>query len=174
MKKAMPPLRLDYLRTPPGRQLPGLALLAAAVVAAILLVVVANDLAGDIDAAEHRVARLRQAAERQRIFAANEASTVKAEPAAPAPPDNRWDILLDALEAAADDNVTLLSLTPGTREIVITGEAAGLDAALDYARRLQTQGAFSHAHLAKYEQVRDHPRQPVQFTVLADWPGAAP
>lgn len=171
---AMSPLWLDYQRPPPGRQLPGIALLAGSLLLSGVLLQMSADLAQDIEAAEARVYKMRQAAERRRLFA--EAAKPAAESAAPPASASaaRWERLFVSLEGAADETVTLLGLTPGARDVVLTGEARDLPAALDYAQRLQAAPAFSQAHLAKYEVVREHPRQPVRFTVLASGREAPP
>lgn len=173
----MPPLWLDYQRAPPGRQLPGIVLLVASLLVAALLIRMSASLAEELTAAEDRVFKLRQAAERQRLFAAAE-KPAAGEADEQRPPASasarRWETLFASLEKAGDDSVTLLSLAPGAREIVLTGEARALPAALDYAQRLQVAPAFAEAHLAKYEVVREHPRQPVRFTVLAQWREAPP
>lgn len=178
MKPTMPLLWLDYQRPPPGRQLPGIGLLIVSLILSALLFGSAVDISTDTALSERQVAKLRQAAERRRLFAPPEASGAPGssqEPALPVSPSaRRWESLLSSLETAGDENVTLLSLTPGGREIVITGEAKGLGEALDYAQRLQAAGALSNAHLAKYEVQREHPRQPVQFTVLSEWREGAP
>lgn len=172
MNKLMPPLCLDYRRPPPSRQLPGVGLLLVSLLLSTLLVGMAMDLASETTVAERQVAKLRQAAERRRLFSAADPSTASmagsaAQPASPSA--SRWEALLSSLESAGDDTVTLLSLTPGAREIVITGEAKGVSSALDYAQRLQGASALTKAHVAKYELLRDHPRQPVLFTLLAEW-----
>lgn len=172
MSRNMPPLWLDFQRPPPGRSLPGIILLLASLLLAGLLLGLALDVASETASAEQQLGRLRQVAERQRLFAGFAPSTAATTPAA-SPPDGRWEALFGALETAGNETVTLLSLNPGNREIVITGEAVGLEAALDYARRLQAAPALSHAHLVKYEVVREHPRQPVLFTLLAEWSEAA-
>lgn len=169
MSKTMPPLWLDYLRVPPRRQLPGILLLAGSLLLAGCLLTISYDLSTATEFAEQHFDKLRQASERRRLFALPGTSTAALQTSSISPSAMRWESLLASLEAAADDTVTLLSLRPGSREIVITGEAAGLDPALEYARRLQATAAFSRAHLAKYELLADHPRRPVLFTVLAEW-----
>ncbi|HEX6735810.1 MAG TPA: hypothetical protein VF096_13445 [Azonexus sp.] len=158
----MAALHLDYQRPPPGRQLPGIVLLAASLALCAALLQQSAGLARDTEIAEARLAEVRRAAAAARQSAASPA---------PAPPASasaaRWEALFVALEGAADETVTLLALAPGERETVLTGEARDLPAALDYAQRLQAAPAFAGAHLAKYEVVREHPRQPVRFTVLA-------
>lgn len=166
------PLWLDYQRPPPGRQLPGVALLVGSVLLCGVLFAMSADLATDIDETEARVFKLRQAAERQRLFAQAETQEAAVPPASASAA--QWETLFNALEKAADDSVTLLGLNPGEREITLTGEARDLPAALDYAQRLQASPVFSQAHLARYEVVRDHPRQPVRFTVLANGRETAP
>ena len=174
----MIPLGLDYLRPPPGRQLPGIVVLVISLILAALLVGSAIDISSQTELSERQVAKLRQAAERRRLFTPPEVVATPGSGPANAlpvsPSARRWEALLSDLETAGDENVTLLSLTPGNREIVITGEAKGLVEALDYARRLQAASTLSNTHLAKYEVLREHPRQPVQFTVLSAWREGAP
>ncbi|MGE5469611.1 MAG: hypothetical protein ACM3X0_02305 [Bacteroidota bacterium] len=174
MSVALPPLWLDYQRLPPGRRLPGIALLVGSVLLAGFLVQLAVNTGAETTVAEQQVARLRQAAERRRLFEGADRAARDAEAAASAgktlsPSASRWAALFSSLEAASDETVTLLSLAPGAREIVITGEAKDLDAALDYAKRLLASRVLANPHLAKYEVVREHPRQPVRFTLLAEW-----
>lgn len=165
---ARAPLWLDYQRPPPGRQLPGIALLVGSLLLSGVLLSMSADLGREIEATDAQVAKLRQSAERRRLFAEAAKPTESATPAPPASASAaRWETLFASLEGAADETVTLLGLTPGAREVIITGEARDLPAALDYAQRLQTAPAFSEAYLAKYEVVREHPRQPVRFTVMA-------
>jgi len=177
MSKLMAPLWLDYRRPPPSRQLPGIALLLASLVLTAWLLGSALDISTETALVERQVAKLRQAAERRRLFATTDPSTASIAGAAARPAESpsagRWEALLTSLENAGDETVTLLSLTPGTREIVITGEAKGVASALDYAQRLQGSSVLTKAHVAKYEIQREHPRQPVSFTLLAEWRGGS-
>lgn len=177
MSTTMQPLWLDYQRPAPGRQLPGILLLVGSLVLAGVLIDMSIDLATETASAEQKVAKLRQAAERRRLFASADqaaaASSALAERTAASPSASRWESLFSSLEAAGDETVTLLGLTPGAKEILITGEAKGLPEALDYTQRLQAATVLANAHLTKYEVVRGHPQQPVRFTVLADWREAA-
>lgn len=163
------PLWLDYRRPPPGEQAPGIALLAVGVALAAALAWLGQDTGRQLDAAGDQVARLRQAAERQRLQAAASAATAQAGDGTPSPSAARWEALFATLERAGDDKVTLLGLAPAAREVRIDGEALNLPAALDYAQRLQAGTALANAHVARYEIVRDNPRQPVRFTVQANW-----
>lgn len=175
MSKALPPLWLDYQRLPPGRRLPGLVLLIVGLGLAGGLLLLSLDVSSELASTEEHLAKLKQAAEHQR-FSAGATGALPEDKAGglpPGTPASRWESLLAALETANDDAVTLLSLTPGEREIVITGEAKDLGAALDYARRLQNAPAIAQAYLAKHEVVREHPQRPVRFTLLAAWREAA-
>lgn len=169
MSKAMPPLWLDYRRSPPGRQLPGIMLLGCSLLLAGFLLAISSNISTDAELAEMRLEKLRQTSERQRLFGVPGTSTAAPKTSSTSPSATRWESLLTSLEAAGDNTVTLLSLTPGAREIVITGEASGLDPAFEYAQRLQASAGLSRAHLAKYELLSNHPRRPVLFTVLAQW-----
>jgi Tfp pilus assembly protein PilV len=178
MNPTMPPLWLDYRKAPPARQWPGLILLIASLLLAAGLLALSSHLASATALSERQVSKLQQAAERRRLFASalpeHATSSNATSSQIVAPSAKRWEALFTALEAASDETVTLLGLTPGARQIVITGEAKGLPAALDYAQRLQAASVLANAHLSKYEVVREHPRQPVLFTLLAEWRELAP
>lgn len=163
MKSTLPPLWLDYQRPPPGRQLPGRLLLAVSLALLISLLGLSHNISGHLADSEQHLSRLKQAAAQQRQLA----GTALQDQAPSA--DSRWEALLAALEAASDGAVTLLSLAPGLKEIVITGEARDLGAALDYARRLHNTPAIAQAYIAKHEVLREHPQHPVRFTLLAVW-----
>lgn len=169
MTPVLPLTWLDYQRPPPGRQWPGQLLFAAGLILAVLLLVLSKNISDELADTEQRVGRLRQAAEHRRLFSATE-KPAAAESGHPVPSSSRrWEALFAALEGASGDGVTLLGLTPGPREITLTGEARGLADALDYVQRLQAAKALQKVHLAKYEIVHEHPRQPVRFTVSAEW-----
>ena len=165
--KHLLPLWLDFVKAPPTQRASGYVLLAVSLALAIYLVQWSARNDSRVDQLEQRVVKLRQEVERQRLSAVP--GTVRE-----APGENRWSVLFKTLEGAASDNVTLLRLQPGEREIVIDGEAKDLSAVLDYTARLHQSRELANAYLAKYELVRAHPRQPVRFTVLAGWRGAPP
>lgn len=166
--KRLLPLWLDFIKAPPSRQVASYALLALSLALAAFLVQWSAGNRQRLDTEDQRVAKLRQAAERGRLAAAATGA------ASPAPAENRWLALFRALETAAGEEVTLLHLQPGPREIVIDGEAKDLSAVLDYTGRLHQSRELANAYLSRYELVRSHPRQPVRFTVLAGWRGAPP
>lgn len=169
----MRPLWLDYQRLPPGRRLPGVLLLIGSLLLAAFLLRLSIQTSAETTATEQLLYKLNTAAERRRLFASpdkgSQEVTAATSDKALSPSASRWTALFSALEAAANDTVTLLSLQPGAHEVVITGEANGLEAALDYTQRLQAGGLLNNVHLAKYEIVRENPHLPVRFTVLAEW-----
>lgn len=171
MSKSISPLWLDYQRTSPRRQLPGLLLLVFSLLLFGWLLNLSFALSEQSASAEQRLARLRQDVERQRQSAApvDAPAGEVSEGSPPAIEAGRWDALLNLLETAGDDSVTLLGLAPGAKEITINGEARDVDAVLDYALRLQSAPVLARAHVAKYDVVADHPRRPIRFTVLAEW-----
>lgn len=162
------PLWLDYRRAPPGRHRPGWILLSLAVLAAALLLSDYAMVNADIEAAQAGLAR----AEAQRLAAApaEEGGEGGMAPVATA----RWEAMFAALEAAASDDVTLLSLRPGPGEWRIGGEARNNDAAVDYAARLSAAKVFDGVNLTQTEVMREQPMQPVRFALQAQWGGAAP
>lgn len=155
-------LWLDFEQEPPARQRPGRVVLAVAVLAAALVLLQRAEIADRLEQTRAEVTRLQQA---QALRAGN------APGADGAPADSasmpQWEKMLTALEVAADDSVTLLTLQTEGHDLRITGEARNLPAALDYAQRLDGSQAFAGTHLAHSEVVRDHPRQPVRFVLLA-------
>lgn len=163
--KRLLPLWLDFVKAPPTRQAASYALLALSLALAAYLVHWSAGNEQRLDDLAGRVAKLRQAAERDRLAGAG---------TAPVATENRWTALFRTLEGAAGEDVTLLQLQPGAREIVIDGEAKDLSAVLDYTARLHQSRELANAYLSRYELVRNHPRQPVRFTVLAGWRGAPP
>lgn len=165
MSKAPPPLWLDYQRPPPGRETPGRILLGISLLLGLILLIASGQLADERDELAQSVHRQRPAAG---ISAGFSASTGGSPESAP-PGAERWDALFGTLEAAGDDSVTLLSLAPTNRNVRIAGEARDLTAALAYAQRLQSAATLGDVHLEDYEVMREHPRQPVRFTLQANW-----
>lgn len=167
----MGPLWLDYQRGDPSRRRPGWLLLAAGVIAAVLVVGEYYAAADDKDDAQADVDRLRQEAARRAslrpaVPAAGVVTAVRSSPSI-----QRWEALFAALEAAAGDSVTLLSLHPGANEIQISGEAKDFAASMDYLQRLQTTQGLANARLTQSEVVAENPRHPVRFALVADWRG---
>lgn len=168
----MRPLWLDYRRPDPTQRRPGFLLLAVGAVAAVLTTADYYAAAAERDDAQAEVDRLRRDAERQRTTAAAAAASARAatrEPARVAPSAQRWESLFAALEAAADDTVTLLTLHPGASEIQIGGEARDFASSLDYLRRLQAAPALANLRLTQSETVAENPHHPVRFSFVADW-----
>lgn len=164
----MPPLWLDYRLPPPGHQRPGWLLLIASLLVAAALIAYDSQLGNELTRREERVTHLRRQVQRLQ-GEAEQPVQIPTDVGEHSPA--RWEALFDGLEKAqaGNDTVTLLSLDPGPKEIAITGEAKDLPSVVDYVQRLQSARAFSHARLAEYDVVKEHPRRPVHFAVLADW-----
>lgn len=168
----MPLLWLDYQRAFPGRHWPGLLLLAAGVLLCGSLLMTSFLLDDEVAATGQQVLRLQREIERRRLFAETGKPVAGAPESAlrPASPSAaRWDALLGALEGAGDDSVTLLTLDPGVRDLLIAGEARDLGAALDYVTRLQSAAVFAEVYLLKHELLTENPYRPVRFTLRAGW-----
>lgn len=164
-------LWLDYQQDAPGRQRPGLLLLVASLVLTTLLLAQYFAVAGKLTDTGAQVSKLKHGAERQRLFGSTDGSRpdTGGQQNSPSISADRWESLFTSLENAGSDSMTLLSLEPGSREISITGEARDIAAAMDYVQRLQSATIFANAHLTESEIVREHPRHPVRFTLIADW-----
>ena len=86
-----------------------------------------------------------------------------------------WQELLQAVEAAGDRKVSLLSLEPDMekRQVKISGEARDMMVLLDYISRLEAQPVFGRVDLQNHQvQLRD-PDKPVRFALLAEWKGGS-
>lgn len=172
-------LWLDFQRPEPGRRRAGNALLAVGVLLGAGLLADYVNVVGETDQVEQQVLRLRREAEPARRAAAVEgAPTARggqrqaADDTSSSQPGHealQWDALFAALEAAADDSMTLLTLNTGGSEIQIGGEARNIDAAMDYVKRLQAATALGNPHLTQSEVVQEHPQHPVRFALAASW-----
>lgn len=175
-------LWLDYQRADPERRRPGVALLFVGVAGTLLTSVDYFAVAAERDDAQVQVESLLRAAEPQGKAArstatapaaatAAAAGAAREQAAAAAPSAARWESLFAALEAAADDTVTLLTLHPTEKEIQLSGEAKDFAASMDYVQRLQSQPALANARLTQSEVIAENPRHPVRFALVADWRG---
>jgi hypothetical protein len=82
-----------------------------------------------------------------------------------------WTRLFSAIESAATDNVTLLSIEPDpkARTVVISGDSKDYLAALTYVLNLSRVGALDHVQLVRHEVKKDEPQKPVGFAISAAW-----
>lgn len=167
-------LWLDYQLDEPGRHRPGLLLLISSLVLTALLFAQYFSIAEKLTTAGTQVSKLKRGAEHQRLFENPNGARVNVEGQQRSPilSAGRWESLFTSLEKAGSDSMTLLRLEPGPREISITGEAKDLAAAMEYVQRLQSVPVFTNAHLTESETLKEHPRHPVRFTLVADWRGA--
>jgi Tfp pilus assembly protein PilN len=164
----MRPLWLDYQRPLPGYHRPGWLLLAASLIVTLGLVGYYVQLSNELDRHEQRVTNLRRQA--QKLQAVPIQTTETSAPAeTTARSALRWETLFDSLEKASDESVTLTGLEPGAKEISITGEAKDLASVAAYVQRLHGAPALMQARLSEYEVVKDRPRRPIHFVVIADW-----
>lgn len=178
MTRTMPPLGLDYQRNAPGHRWPGIALLLIGVAICGGLFEQSSLITAELATTGQNVDRLKREAEIRRLWARtgqrpDQPSAAGDQPTQRllSPTAERWEALLTTLENSADDSVTLLVLEPGAKEITISGEAKNIGATLDYVARLNAAPVLSEARLARHEVVRDHPQQPVRFTLIASWRG---
>jgi len=172
----MRPLWLDFRRPPPGRHLPGVALLAVSLAGAAALMAYDASLRTEIDALEMKVYKLRRTTERTRETepSSGEERSERLFVILAKGGSVRWEALFHAFESAAGESVTLLDISAESSEVTVAGEARDLPAAVDYLRRLQSNAILARVRLAKNEVAKDHPQHPVRFTIAAAWEGSTP
>ena len=166
---AMRPIWLDYQQDAPGQLWPGLLLLISSL---LLTGVLLNQYFTDAEklaSAGRQVSRLQHGAEQRLSGKSDTPQSEIAELRSSIISAERWESLFISLETASDDSMTLLGLELDPRKISITGEAKELAAAMSYVQRLQTATAFTNTHLTEYVIVKEHPRHPVRFTLIAEW-----
>ena len=82
-----------------------------------------------------------------------------------------WDALFQAVEAAGDQDVTLLSMEPDVEKQAakIVGEAKNMTAVLNYMRQLGKQPVLHDITLQHHQIQSQDSEKPVRFTVVASW-----
>jgi Tfp pilus assembly protein PilN len=82
-----------------------------------------------------------------------------------------WNNLFGALEAAASDQVALLSIEPDakTGTVMIAGDSKNYLAALTYVLNLSRAETLSKVQLVRHEVKQNEPQRPVGFSVSAAW-----
>lgn len=170
-------LWLDYQARRPGQGWPGWTTLVVTLMTAVTLTMHFLTLQRDVDVLEARVAKSQRLLDRQRATqtASDDAPALGTELAKrlAAHGPEKWEALFATLESAADDTVTLVSLTPGASEWLLSGEAKDLKATTRYTERLQATPLLHALHLVDYEVDRSHPQRPIRFTATMAQPGAS-
>jgi len=82
-----------------------------------------------------------------------------------------WDALFEAVEAAGDKDVTLISMEPDVEKqgARIIGEAKNIAAVLNYMRQLGKQPVLHDITLQHHQIQSQDSEKPVRFTVVASW-----
>lgn len=82
-----------------------------------------------------------------------------------------WDALFDAVEAASDKEVTLLSMAPDVDKQLarINGEARNMAAVLNYLRQLGKQPVLHDINLEHHQVQQQDSEKPIRFTIVASW-----
>lgn len=86
-----------------------------------------------------------------------------------------WQKLLLAIESANDPRITLLEIRPdpGRHLVRLVADAATLEEALDYLRRLQNLPELARPHLVNYTVLPPGTGAPgLRFIIQAEWVGA--
>ena len=165
----MRPIWLDYQQDAPGHHRPGLLLLISSLLLTGVLLTQYFADAERLATAGRQVSKLKHGAEQRLSGKSDSPRSDIAELRSSSVSAERWESLFISLETASDDSITLLGLELGPREISISGEAKELAAATGYVQRLQSATAFTNTHLTEYVIVKEHPRHPVRFTLIAEW-----
>ncbi len=82
-----------------------------------------------------------------------------------------WEGFFDALESAATEHATLLSIAPDSskRTVQVRGEARDIGAVVHYIGKLESGGFFSHVDLVEHELGTQNADLPLRFLVTARW-----
>jgi Tfp pilus assembly protein PilN len=157
-------LWLDFQKAPPGQHRPGWWLLGIGALLSVLLITLDEEISDEEAQLSEDIRQLKRLASgagdpRQALLTSRNA---------------RFDTLLNALETAHDDSVTLLDLKPGQSDIRLAGEAKDQASTLAYINRLQATPAFASLYLAESQVLDTHPQRPIRFSILARWPGQVP
>lgn len=82
-----------------------------------------------------------------------------------------WESLFRSVEAAAGEDVALLSIEPdaGKGLVRITGEARDYLAALNFMVRLDEEKTLTRIHLTSHEIREDAPQRPYGFALAGHW-----
>lgn len=173
--KRMRPLDLDFHR--PLASPAGWALLAAGVLLLALVLLARQQIAAASAAARADLAEserilpgvaalpLSPAESRAQQAALAEMQRLSAQLSLP------WERLFASLEALANGDIALLSLTPDARkqQLRITAEARNLAAMLAYHRSLEDSADLRDVALVNHEIVTEVPERPVRFNLTATW-----
>lgn len=155
----IPMVWLDYQQAAPGRHRAGRILLMVGVLVAGWLWFHYITLGDEIAQAQTSVTGLSQTG------SADEAGVDQFSPAAAPGNLAHWEGIFSGLESAANESMTLLSVSFGTDEIQISGEARDQEEAIAYVSRLDATKTFRNVFMTQSEVVRDHPQRPVRFVV---------
>ena len=163
---------LDYQQSQPGHQWPGAVILVLGVALTGTVLHQYDDINQSLESKEKKVFQLKRLIEQTRLQVDDHKtdSDTNAIIQKTARSIQRWDSLFHDLEVAGDETVTLIGITSNLHEVSISGEAKDIDAALAYLERLQTSNTLSRIHITEQEILKDHPRHPLRFTFVSNWP----
>jgi hypothetical protein len=82
-----------------------------------------------------------------------------------------WGDVLNALEAAALNDLALLAIEPDAkkRQLKITAEAKNKDILFSYLEKLEASDELTNVYLLKHEIVEDVDQHPIRFVAMATW-----
>ena len=82
-----------------------------------------------------------------------------------------WEQLFPALEAAAAQNISIISIAPNAQlgSISLQAAATDINAAINFADRLKADKQLTGIYLVQEEPLEENARFPLQFKISADW-----
>ncbi|GAA5163627.1 hypothetical protein [Viridibacterium curvum] len=178
-----PAFTLDFVARRPSPSLSGWLLLLAGLLSAAAALFDYDSLAERRDELAAQVARQQRAADRQtarlprsnvRNERGNERNAATERQAAwrvAGALSTPWQSLLPMLEAAGNNDVSLLALDAdnGKTQISIEGDARSLEAVFAYAERLGNQPAFASVQVQNYQFQKRGAVEVVHFRLTTRW-----
>lgn len=173
---ALAPMRLDHQR--PARRLlnPWVVLMALSAGLAGVAGLMAFDLNAQTQSLQQRIALARNAANPPAARPPDARSLKAARAAAQLSQVQRelgipWDALFGSLEAAASNDVGLLSMrtVPEQHSLKLDGEARDMNALLEFMRQLRAQELFIEVNLHSHHVEQADPQRALRFALTLKW-----
>jgi len=82
-----------------------------------------------------------------------------------------WQPLFTSLEQTKPQTIALLGIEPNRKkqQVILTGQAKNMEAALVYLRKLEQTDTLSQVHLLQHSIDQNDPFKPLTFTITARW-----
>ncbi|RKP46470.1 PilN domain-containing protein [Trinickia fusca] len=82
-----------------------------------------------------------------------------------------WSYILDTLEVATPEQVSLLSVTPesSSAQLKIEAQSVSAEGMIGYIKALEQQPSISRVYLIKHERIHDGFTDVIRFQIQAQW-----